>query len=182
MNKSATVLEPEQLQDYKLPESTLLSIAKMVIIGSELDDVLSQCIALFTSRHRPATYMMLGRTGISTKVDQLAYLYKSRGQDDDLQQFKIIEKPLRKFIQIRNLVCHGIYMGKVKATGELVFLKPAEQYEPTENFATFKSAGILEEQLHFISENSPKFVDFFLQPLGAKSLRDTHFPEFRLPK
>lgn len=182
MTKPVLGLDREHLIDYKLPAETLLDIAKIVVVGAELDDALSQCIARFTSKHRPATYMLLGRTGISTKIDQLAYLYKSRGQKEDLEQFKIIEKPLRKFVSIRNLVCHAIYMGKHKESKSLIYLKPAEQYEPTENFATFKAAGISEEDLRVIAEHAPKIVEFFLQPLGAQSLRDTHFPEFRLPK
>ncbi len=182
MSKSVESIDATHLIDYKLPDQDLLAIAKIAMLGSELDDALSQCIALVTKMPRPATYMLLGRTGISQKLDQLHYLLKSRGLAEQLAEFKNIEIPTRKFIRLRNLVCHGIYMGKHKQTEHLVFLKTADQYEPAEALAAFKADGIDEKSLLSLPDLAQPLVQCYLHALGAQSLRETHFPEFRLPK
>lgn len=96
--------------EYALLKTEKAAIGDIILIGSEIDHLIS--IALFKTAeiHADIGFSLFGRTSLGTKLLKLRSLLKAEGSDQ-YRAFEEIKENLDRFIACRNMFAHGVYMG-----------------------------------------------------------------------
>lgn len=116
---SSEVIEP-----YRLPRRVRAAVGEIIMVGAEVDHLISMSLFKAAEIKPWIGFVLLKRAPISQKLETLGHLIEEEANEQRLKEWDALSPDIRQFSENRNVLSHGIYRGRLKATGKLSFGMP----------------------------------------------------------
>src|SRR5688572_22950125 len=114
--------EPSKVRPAKLTQAELAYVGRIVRGGAEIEDMINLFLSRLSKLSEGRIAVLLGRTQLTRRLEIARYFAKlDRSIADDLYQTHFGTKDFEQFVECRNALSHGVFMGK-SDKGRLLFL------------------------------------------------------------
>lgn len=115
------------LRPTKLDDATLLGIGRLIRAFTELEDLVTLYLCQVAEISEAHSLILLGKTGITKKIQLISQFTKDRLPDHDLAYKEALaNENFNDLLAARNVAAHGLLIG-ITDTGRLAFQSTSHQ-------------------------------------------------------
>lgn len=107
--------EPEvfEVQPFEIPKSTRAVMASIIMLGSEIDDLVTVAISKLAKIDPITAAAIISQMPISAKIKKLDFFMKNDAGNTKEKFDKTIRNDINIFVEHRNAIAHGVYVGAI---------------------------------------------------------------------